>query len=78
MNPQEIFCPNIDCHARDGRGKGRLAVHRQHEKSLNVTSSKKDFLKVRHDLLSIADGCPDGDVGDHVDGLGLTLKPMQA
>lgn len=32
MNPQEVFCPNIDCHARGQVGKGNIGVHSQAEK----------------------------------------------
>jgi hypothetical protein len=27
MNPQEIFCPNMDCPARGQTGKGNIHVH---------------------------------------------------
>ncbi|MCK6585243.1 MAG: hypothetical protein L6Q49_19260, partial [Anaerolineales bacterium] len=29
MNPQEIFCPNMECPARGQKGKGNLQVHSQ-------------------------------------------------
>lgn len=32
MNPQAVFCPNIDCHARAQTGKGNIGVHSQVEK----------------------------------------------
>ena len=32
MNPQELFCPNMDCPARGQKGKGNLHVHSQQEK----------------------------------------------
>ena len=32
MNPQEIFCPNIDCPARGQIGKGNIHVHSQKDK----------------------------------------------
>jgi len=32
MNPQELFCPNIDCPARGQTGKGNIHVHSQQEK----------------------------------------------
>jgi len=32
MNPDEIFCPNIDCPARGQTGKGNIHVHSQREK----------------------------------------------
>lgn len=31
MNPQEIFCPNIDCPARGQKGRGNIGVHSQKE-----------------------------------------------
>jgi transposase-like protein len=32
MNPQEIFCPNMDCPARGQTGKGNIHVHSQKDK----------------------------------------------
>ena len=32
MNPQEIFCPNMDCPARGQTGKGNIHVHSQQDK----------------------------------------------
>lgn len=32
MNPQAVFCPNIDCYARGHLGKGNIGVHSQEEK----------------------------------------------
>jgi transposase-like protein len=32
MNPQAVFCLNIDCHARGQVGKGNIGVHSQAEK----------------------------------------------
>ena len=32
MNPQDIFCPNIDCPARGQIGKGNIRIHSQKEK----------------------------------------------
>jgi transposase-like protein len=32
MNPQELFCPNLDCPARGQKGKGNIQVHSQKEK----------------------------------------------
>jgi transposase-like protein len=32
MNPEEIFCPNMDCSARGRTGKGNIHVHSQQEK----------------------------------------------
>lgn len=32
MNPQEVFCPNLDCPARGQTGQGNLHVHSQKDK----------------------------------------------
>lgn len=32
MNPQSVFCPNIDCPARGQQGQGNISVHSQQEK----------------------------------------------
>ena len=32
MNPEKIFCPNIDCPARGQNGKGNICIHSQKEK----------------------------------------------
>lgn len=32
MNPQEVFCPNIECWARGQTGRGNIGVHSQVEK----------------------------------------------
>ena len=32
MNPQEIFCPNMDCPARGQIGKGNIHIHSQKDK----------------------------------------------
>ena len=31
MNPQQVFCPNIDCPARGQTGKGNIGVHNAQE-----------------------------------------------
>jgi transposase-like protein len=43
MNPQEIFCPNIDCPARGQNGKGNLRVHSQQEKRYRCSVCEKTF-----------------------------------
>ena len=43
MNPQEIFCPNIDCHARGHIGKGNISIHSQAEKRYLCHECKKTF-----------------------------------
>lgn len=32
MNPEQLFCPNIDCPARGQVGKGNIGIHSQKEK----------------------------------------------
>ncbi len=32
MNPEQLFCPNIDCPARGQVGQGIIGVHSQKEK----------------------------------------------
>lgn len=32
MNPEQLFCPNIDCPARGHSGKGNILIHSQQEK----------------------------------------------
>jgi transposase-like protein len=32
MNPQELFCPNMDCPARGQKGKGNIQIHSQKDK----------------------------------------------
>jgi len=43
MNPQEIFCPNIDCHARGQIGKGNIGIHSQVEKRYICHECQKTF-----------------------------------
>ncbi len=43
MNPQEIFCPNIDCPARGQRGEGNICIHSQKEKRYRCTVCAKTF-----------------------------------
>jgi transposase-like protein len=32
MNPQEVFCPNLACHARGQKGKGNIGIQSQQDK----------------------------------------------
>ncbi len=32
MNPQDVFCTNIDCPARGQRGAGNIGIHSQQDK----------------------------------------------
>jgi transposase-like protein len=73
MNPQEIFCPNMDCPARGQIGKGNIHVHSQKDKRFvcdvcqdTFTTSKGTiFYRLRHDpqtvlcvIILMAYGCP--------------------
>lgn len=43
MNPQTVFCPNIDCRARGLIGKGNIGVHSQTEKRYICHECQKTF-----------------------------------
>ena len=43
MNPQEQFCPNMDCAARGEIGQGNIVIHSQQEKRCKCTVCKKTF-----------------------------------
>jgi transposase-like protein len=73
MNPQEIFCPNIDCPARGQTGKGNIHVHSQKGKrcicdvcqQTFTTSKGTIFYRLRSDpqivlwvIILLAYGCP--------------------
>ena len=73
MNPQELFCPNMDCPARGQTGKGNLQVHSQQDQRClcNVcgqtfaTTKGTIFYRLRHApelviqvLVLLAYGCP--------------------
>ena len=73
MNPQDIFCPNIDCPARGQIGKGNIGVHSQverryicHECGQTFTDTKGTiFYRLRTDAQTVmlvitllAYGCP--------------------
>jgi transposase-like protein len=73
MNPQEIFCPNMDCVARGHVGKGNIHVHSQKDKRFicvvcqqTFTTSKGTiFYRLRTDpqivmwvIALLAYGCP--------------------
>ena len=47
MNPQEIFCPNIDCWARGQIGKGNIGVHSQAEKRYICHECQKTFVDTK-------------------------------
>ena len=73
MNPQEIFCPNLECPARGQVGKGNIKVHSQKEKRYGCEVCHKPFAatkgtifyRLRTDpktvilvLSLLANGCP--------------------
>jgi transposase-like protein len=73
MNPQEIFCPNMECPARGQTGKGNIHVHSQKDKRFIcdvcqetfTTSRGTIFYRLRHDpktvmcvIILLAYGCP--------------------
>lgn len=43
MNPQKVFCPNIDCPARGQQGKGNIEVHSRLEERYMCTVCDKSF-----------------------------------
>jgi len=47
MNPQDIFCPNIDCWARGQIGKGNIGVHSQAEKRYICHECQKTFTNTK-------------------------------
>jgi transposase-like protein len=73
MNPQELFCPNLDCPARGQKGKGNIHVHSQKDKrclcnvcrqTFSVTKGTI-FYRLRHApelvmqvIVLLANGCP--------------------
>jgi len=73
MNPQEIFCPNMNCPARGQPGKGNIHVHSQKDKryvcevcqQTFTTSKGTIFYRLRTDprivmqvIILLANGCP--------------------
>jgi transposase-like protein len=73
MDPQTVFCPNMDCPARGKKEKGNLVIHSQKEarykckvcKTTFAASKGTPFYRLRHslDLVTcvitlIAFGCP--------------------
>lgn len=43
MNPEQLFCPNIDCPARGQVGQGNISVHSQKEKRCICNVCGKSF-----------------------------------
>lgn len=73
MNPQELFCPNMDCPARGQKGKGNIRAHSQKEKrcicevcgQTFTTTVGTIFYRLRHApevvmqvIVLLAYGCP--------------------
>ena len=73
MNPQEIFCPNMDCPARGQTGKGNIHIHSQKDQRYRcevcgrtfTTSKDTIFYRLHSDpqtvmyvIILLAYGCP--------------------
>ncbi len=43
MNPPEVFCPNLACHARGQKGKGNIGIQSQQEKRYICHECGKTF-----------------------------------
>jgi len=43
MNPQTVFCPNVECPARGQQAKGNITVHSQVEKRYACTECNTTF-----------------------------------
>lgn len=43
MNPEQLFCPNIDCPARGQSAQGNIIIHSQKEKRCLCTTCRKSF-----------------------------------
>lgn len=50
MNPQDVFCPNIECVARGQQGKGNIQVHSQVEKRYRCTECTTTFTTTKGTL----------------------------
>jgi len=89
MNPQDIFCPNIDCPARGQIGKGNISIHSQKEKrylcneceSTFTTTKGTIFYRLRTDsqivvqvITLLAYGCPNQAI---VQAFGLDERTVQ-
>ena len=47
MNPQELFCLNLDCPARGQKGKGNIIVHSQKEQRCLCTECHQAFVATK-------------------------------
>ena len=43
MNPQDVFCPNLDCAARGQRGQDNIGIHSQKERRYICRVCQKTF-----------------------------------
>ena len=43
MNPESVFCPNIDCPARGRRSAGNISVHSQKEERYYCDVCQESF-----------------------------------
>jgi len=43
MNPQIVFCPNIECCAKGQQGKGNIKIHSQADKRYHCTECETTF-----------------------------------
>ena len=50
MNPEHLFCPNIDCPARGQTRQGNLVIHSQQEKRCYCTICLKTFAMTKGTL----------------------------
>ena len=50
MNPQDVFCPNIDCPARGQRGQGNIGIHDQNEKRYRCSVCHDTFVATKGTL----------------------------
>jgi len=47
MNPEEIFCPNIECVAKGRQGYGNISIHSREEKRYWCEECKKSFVATK-------------------------------
>ena len=43
MNPQDVFCPNMDCPARGQPGKGNIGIHSQQDQRYRCSVCEQTF-----------------------------------
>lgn len=47
MDPQDVFCPNMDCHARGQVGKGNIQIHSHKEQRYICTECNGTFVATK-------------------------------